>query len=228
MIINRSDLEKIGHEDSWKFFVSLYNGTEALRVYRHTIKYCLNLKKKNLEEIIKGERKMSEKERRSFPPGDFVEIDGINMSLRFLVSIQAKDFFQTARNCFDYIAQIINDVFEVGRNVERVDFASINRANISNENVKNYIEEISKSDTYEYLCDYSNTVKHNYDPGVSIMVNTEELVFSGTIPAFSKTIGTDIVHYHEIKNLDDQLTKVHQFVIDKFGELLGLIWPEQN
>lgn len=224
MKIIKADVINAGHEDTWKYFVSAYNGYEAMRAYRHLIKDCLDRKKSNFEKIIKGKAKISEKEMHSFPPGDYIEVDGINMSLRFLVSIYTQSFFQIGRNCFDYIAQIIADFYCQGVDFYHVDFVAVSRKkdSITDEHVRIYIENVETSEEYKYLCDYNNTVKHNYDLGLSISMKTDTLDMIGEIPSFEKDSRS-----YDAADMDEQMKKIHEFTVDKFGDLLKLIWPEK-
>ena len=224
MKIDKADVVKAGHEDTWKYFISAYNGYEAMRAYRHLIKDCLDRKKANFESIIKGEAEISENEQYSFPPGDFVTVDGINISLRFLVSIYAQSFFQLGRNCFDYIAQIIAAFYCQGINFYYIDFGAVSKKKdgITDEHVRKFIEDIVASEEYKYLCDYNNTVKHNYDPGVSISLKTDSLDMIGKMPSFEKDSRP-----YDAMDMDEQTKKIHQFAVDKYGELMKLIWPEK-
>lgn len=224
MKIDKADVVNAGHEDTWKYFISAYNGYEAMRAYRHLIKDCLDRKKANFESIIKGEAEISENEKYSFPPGDLIMVDGINMSLRFLVSIYIQSFFQLGRNCFDYIAQIIAAFYCQGVSFYHVDFGAVanKKDRISDGSVRKYIENIETSDEYKYLCDYNNTVKHNYDPGVSILVKTDNLDMIGKMPSFEKDSRS-----YDVADMDEQMKKIHQFAVDAYGNLLKLIWPEK-
>ena len=224
MRIDKDEVIDSGHPDTWKYFTSIYNGYEAMRAYRHLIKDCLDRKKANFESIIRGEADIAEKEKYSFPPGDYIAVDGINMSLRFLVNIYTQSFFQFGRNCFDYIAHIIKEFYCQGANFYHVDFGVIvkNKDDITDERVRKYIENIASSEEYKYLCDYNNTVKHNYDPGVSISVKTDNLDMIGKIPPFEKDSRT-----YGAEDMDEQMKKIHQLTVDAYGDLLKLIWPEK-
>lgn len=224
MKIDKADVINAGHEDTWKYFTSAYNGYEAMRAYRHLIKDCLNRKKANFESILKGEAEISEKEKYSFPPGDFIAVDGIDMSLRFLVSVYMQSFFQFGRNCFDYIAQIIVAFFCQDIGVRRIDFGVLanRKDSIADERVREYIENIVASDEYKYLRDYNNTVKHNYDPGVSISVKTDNMDMIGKMPSFEKDSRP-----YEAADMDEQMKKIHKFAVEAYGKLIKLIWPEK-
>lgn len=224
MVIDREDLVTIGHEETWKYFVSTYNSVEAMRAYRHIITECLTRKKDNFENIIRGNMSIPEQERKTFPPGDLVSINGINMSLHFLINQFTQSFFQAGRNSFDYMSHIISDIYCSDLALKNVDFGLINRkyAQISNSAVKHYVDEISSSDIYAYICDYNNTIKHNYDMGISISVNANGLDMIGSIPPFDKNN-----NQYNSEELIQQMKKTHQFVIDEFGNLLRLIWPER-
>lgn len=159
-----------------------------------------------------------------FPPGDFITIDGFNMSLRFLVSIYTQSFFQFGRNCFDYFAQIIAEFFCRGISFYQIDFGEVakKKDSIPNERVRNYIEVILASEEYKYLRDYNNTVKHNYDPGVSISVKTDNLEMIGKMPSFDKNSRS-----YDAADIDEQMKKIYQFSVDAYGDLLKRIWPEK-
>ncbi len=229
MKIDKNDVINAGHEETWIYFTSAYNAYEAMRAYRHLIKECLDRKKANFENIIKGETEISEKEKMSFPPGDFVTVDGINVSLRFLVSIYTQSFFQAGRNCLDYLSQIIGIFFCQDTGFYNIDFCAVikRKDSIRREDVRAFIEKINTSEYYKYLCDYNNTVKHNYDPGVPIYVQTNNLDMIGKMPAFSKDVKKDEVRNHDAKDMDEQMKNIHQFVVDAYGDLLKLIWPEK-
>ncbi len=224
MKIDKADVVNVGHEDTWKYFTSVYSGYEAMRAYRHLIKDCLDRKKANFESIVKGEADILENEQCAFPPGDIITVDGIHMSLKFLVSIYAQSFFQLGRNCFDYIAQIIAAFYCQDIKFYHIDFGAVAKKKdcITDELVRKYIEDIETSEEYKYLCDYNNTVKHNYDPGVSIFVKTDNWDMIGKMPSFDKGSRS-----YDAVDMDEQMKKIHQFVVGKYGEMLNLIWPEK-
>ncbi|MCR5727516.1 MAG: hypothetical protein K6G24_08625 [Lachnospiraceae bacterium] len=214
MKIDKVDVINAGHEDAWKYFTSAYNGYEAMRAYRHMIKDCLDRKKANFESIRKGEAEISEKEKYSFPPGDFIKIDGINMSLSFLVSVYTQSFFQFGRNCFDYIAQIITVFYCQGINFYHVDFGAVanKKDSITDEHVRKYIEDIITSEEYKYFCDYNNTVKHSYALYVSIYMKVSNMDLIGKIPSFEKDS-----RLYNVADIDEKLKKNHQILLINMG-----------
>lgn len=224
MKIDKADVINARHEETWKYFTSGYNGYEAMRAYRHLIKDCLDKKKANFDSIINGKAEISEKEKYSFPPGDFIAVDGINMSLSFLVSIYTQSFFQLGRNCFDYIAQIIAVFYCQGINFYQIDFGAVakKKDSITDENIRRYIENIVASEEYQYLCDYNNIVKHNYDLSVYISVKSDNMDMIGKIPSFEKNS-----RFYNVADMDEQMKKIHKFVVDAYGDLLKLIWPDK-
>lgn len=224
MKIDKTDVINAGHKDAWKYFTSTFNGCMGMRAYRHLINDCLDKKKANFKSIINGEVQRSDKEKCSFAPGDYITVNGQKLSLRFLVSIYTQSFFQFGRNCFDYIAQIIVVFFCKGICFRNVDFGTVvnKKDNISDERVRKYIEDIVASDEYNYLCDYNNTLKHNYDPGVSISVNTDDLDMIGKMPSFEKNS-----RLYDATNMDEQMEKVYNFSVVAINDLLKLIWPEK-
>lgn len=224
MIIAEADLIDAGYEDTWKYFYSAYNAYDAMYAYRHLIKACLDKKKSNFESIIKGEAEISEKEKHSFPPGDYITVDGINMSLGFLVKIYTQSFFQFGRNCFDYIAQIIASFYCQDFHIKNIDFGALKNVKnrITDERVRKYIADIESSEEYKYLCDYNNTVKHNYDPGLQISMKTDNFDMIGKISSFEKNTRS-----YDVADMDEQMKKIHNYAVEKFGDLLKLIWPEK-
>ena len=229
MEIAKYDLIKINHEEAWKYFISVYNAVESMRAYRHIINECLNKKRDNFDRILNGELEIPDSEKKTFPPGNLVRIDGINMSISFLVSQFVHNFFQASRNCFDYMAQIIAVFFCGDLNLKNVDMSKVIKKldYIKNEDVKQLLNNVSSSEIYQYLCDYNNTVKHNYDMGLLFSVKADTLEPIGKIPAFEKDL-KDTTHSYPVKDIVEQMKIVHQYTNDTFGELIGLIWPEKT
>lgn len=227
MKISKSELKKIGKEKIWKYLTSAYNAVESMRAYRHLINECLNKKQSNFEDIIQGKLPLLEKERCSFPPGDFINIDGIDMSLHFLVSMFTQAFFQSGRNCLDYFAQIIVEFYDLKNLTYNVDFGTLaNRmCSINQDNVWGFVEKIVNAEEYKYLCDYNNLTKHNYDLGISLSVQTDNLEMIGKIPAFSKKIKRDTTRSHEGSDLNNQMKSIHKFIADSFEELSDVLFP---
>ena len=228
MEISKNDLIRIDHEEAWKYFISAYNAVESMRAYRHIINECLNKKMDNFNKILKGEMEIPDSERTTFPPGNLIRIDDINMSISFLVSQFVHDFFQASRNCFDYMAQIIANVFCGDLNLRNVDMSKVIKKvdYIDNEDVKQLLNNVSNSETYQYLCDYNNTIKHNYDMGILFSIKADTLEPIGKIPAFEKDL-KDTTHSYPVKDIVEQMIIVHQYTNDTIGELISLVWPEK-
>lgn len=227
-------LEKTGHDNSWKYFVSAFNAIESMRLYRHLINDCLTKRKDNFIEILQGVKSISEQESKRFPPGDYIYVDGTLVRLTFMVDCFAQAFFQTARNCFDYIAQIVVDFYCLDKPgaVHKVDFSRLvecaNRNKIAREDICSFVKRIAMDKLFVYLGDYNNTVKHNFIPTVKLAMNGSTLDVSGRIPAFSKAVGENINRSYEAVDVVEKMESIHQFTMDRLIELTGLIWPDRQ
>ncbi len=229
MEISKSDFVSINHEEAWLFFYSAFNSIESMRAYRHIINECMCRRKSNFESILRGEMEIPDSERKSFPPGNLIEIDGVNISISFLLTRFTQDFFQAARNSFDYMSQVIASLYCTELNLKKPDMSLLMDVSkkITVNEIRTFLDSISSSDTYKYMCDYNNVVKHNYDLGLSLSIRADSLDTIGKIPAFSKGSRGEI-HSYEEKELIDQMRITHQFAIDCFGEIIGIIWPEKK
>jgi len=218
MQINKDELEKLGHGRAWQFFLSVHNAVNAMDIYKlYTIHY-LKLKRGNLVDIIEGNVEIREEEKLSFPPGDWLEIEGCNISLAFLVWLNTYNFFQSSRNCFDYMAQIIAEFFPNDK-LGLIDFGEIAKKmdSFENEALKGWINNVNMSDLYKYIDDYCNTVKHNQYLPTRITVQTSDLEMTGYMQAFKKQVKDD-VHVYEETEITEQMNSVRKFTVETYGK----------
>lgn len=230
MKINRSDIEEKGYGETWQYFCSVYNSFEAMRASYHMINACLDKRKSNFKGIVEGKSEISENEKMSLLPGDIVCIDGINMSISFIINMNLQSFFQFGRNSFDYMSQVIAAIFCKDLNIYNVDFQKLilKEERLQNEEVRKFIIDISQSENYKYLCDFNNIVKHNYYPQILISMRVDSLDFIGKIPAFSKGVKKDEVHLYDEENVKEKIKKIYDFTLDTFDSLLKIIMPEKE
>ena len=92
MRLNREILRMTEYKQTEKYFISMHNADSALRVYRVLVKHYLEMKEANFKKIIAGTMDIPENERYYYPPGDYLLVNETNISLRFLIELQAKNF----------------------------------------------------------------------------------------------------------------------------------------
>lgn len=221
-IINKSDLKRIGKEDTWKYFTSIFNVMDAAKYYRFMTKLLLEEKTQENLAIVKGDKEIPEEEKYHFPMGDLRPMGDINVSRHFLMGLCVKNFFQYARNAYDYVSQIINEiVIQEEERVTNIDFATLNRpANISkieNQDVVNWLSDVFESEHYKYINDYSNQTKHNYDMGIRESVDTSTLDISCKIPGFAKS-----KEYESFDGLE-KMQELHKFVAESLVKFMEVI-----
>lgn len=218
MRIEKAHLIELGLSDTWQYFVSAFNATEALRVYRLIEEELLKKKSDNFKDIVNGIKELPEVERKAFPPGDFCPIGEVNVSLSFLYNLNTGNFFQAASNFFDYLSQIINLVYlDESKRIDKVDFGKLIRKkdSISSSGIVTLITDIAESENYQFICDYNNTVKHNHGINTTIYTSCETLEMSGKVAAFSKEI-QGIERKHDSAVTSEKMKEAHQFVSDAF------------
>lgn len=221
-VINKSDLKRIGKEDTWKYFTSIFNVMDAAKYYRFMTKLLLDEKTQENIAIIKGDKEIPEEEKYHFPMGDLRPMGDINVSRHFLMGLCLKNFFQYTRNAYDYVSQIINEILICEeKRIVNVDFEKINRAKnismIGNQDLVNWLSEINGSEQYKYINDYSNQTKHNYDMGLRESVDTATLDISCKIPGFSKS-----KEYEAFDGLE-KMQELHKFVAESLVSFMEII-----
>lgn len=222
IVINESDLKKIGKEDAWKYFTSIFNVMDAAKYYRFMTKLLLEEKTHENLAIVKGDKEIPEEEKYHFPMGDLRPMGDIYVSRHFLIGLCVKNFFQYARNAYDYVSQIINEILICDEErISNVDFAVLNRtsniAKIECQEVVNWLGEIFESEQYIYINDYSNQTKHNYDIGIREVVDTSTLDISCKIPGFTKC------RVYESFDGLEKLQELHQFVADSLVRFMEIM-----
>ena len=218
MRIDKSRLIELGLVDTWQYFVSAFNATEALRVYRLVEEELLKKKSSNFKDIVNGIKELPEAERKTFPPGDFCTIGEVNVSLSFLYNLNTGNFFQAASNFFDYLSQIINLIYlDESKRIDKVDFGKLLRKkdSITSSGIVTLITDIAESEKYKFICDYNNTVKHNHGINTTIYTSCETLGMSGKVAAFSKEV-QGIERKHDSSVTSEKMDEIHQFVSDTF------------
>lgn len=226
MKLNREILRKTEYKQTETYFISMHNAYSAMFVYRALVRYYLEMKEDNFRKIIEGTMDIPENERHYYPPGDLLRVNETDISLRFLIELQAKNFFIEAHNFFDYMAHIIVAFFCGNIEFRLIDFSAIDKkkSEIQQPDVKELIEYISNFATYSYIRDFSNTVKHNRGIGVTIYTNNETLSMNATVQAFSKRINSRVNSYPEC-DLEQKMKEVHSFTNGVFERFYRLLKP---
>lgn len=219
MTISKEELAKHNHENVWQYIISVGNGLSAMQIYKLEAMHYLKCKQNNFIDVVKGRTKIRDDEKNMFPPGDYHEIDGVNVSLTFLVWLNAQNLIHTGRNCFDYMAQIIFDYFP-NITKRKIDFGTIynNKDKISDNRVVEWLIEIEGSDCFKYINDFSNTIKHNHDISPSISIKTSDLEIMCYIPNFEKEN-----RIHSKNEYSSKLDEVYKFTADSYNRLLPLL-----
>lgn len=220
-VINKSDLKRIGKEDTWKYFTSIFNVMDAAKYYRSMTELLLEEKKQENIAIVNGDKEIMEEEKYQFPMGDLRPMGDTNVSRHFLMSLCVKNFFQYVRNAYDYASQIVNEIVirEEENKIANVDFTKINRniSKIENQDVANWLSEIKESKQYIYINDYTNQTKHNYDMGIRESLDTSTLDISCEIPGFAKS--------REYETFDglEKMQELHKFVAESLVRFIETI-----
>ena len=215
MELSKADFKAIGKEDSWKYAISIYNACEALRVYRVIVEEIQNVRNQNFRDLLAGKRERLDFEKNQFPGGNYVLLNGTYIGADYLIGLEIKSFFQQAANCFDYLAQLVNCIFmDNPIDAKKVDFSWLhkNEQKINNDDIRAIVSNVYDSVEYQYITDYSNTTKHNFDMGVAATVEVATMNVSISIPAFKKEVAQDQIHFYE---KDESLTKmesIHKYV----------------
>lgn len=218
MKIDKNRLIELGLGDTWQYFVSAFNATEALRVYRLIEEELLKKKSGNFKDILNGIKELSEAEWKTFPPGDFCIIGEVNVSLSFLYNLNTGNFFQAASNFFDYLSQIINLIYlDDSKRINNVDFGKLiqKKNTLSNSEIAAMVTDIAENENYKFICDYNNTVKHNHGINTTIYTSSETLEMSGMVAAFSKEV-RGVERKYDSAVTSEKMKVIHQFVADAF------------
>ena len=226
MKISKDTLRRIGKEYTWKHIISVFNACDALRVYRMTFIYLLEQKNHNFKEIVLENKTIPKEEKRHFPVGDYIQIGEVSVGIQFLLSLNVMNFFQTARNCFDYVSHVINEInIDNGFRINMVDFDKLYKRNdrITNDQLRDIVRETVRSDAYKYITDYNNTTKHNFDIGVRESVEVATLNISSKIPAFSKEQRNGNIHEYDTQDTIEKLEETYQFVTDVMERIMNTV-----
>ncbi len=220
MQVSNAALKSQGHEKTWRCILSIENGLSAMYVYKLQALQYLSQKRTNFLDIIEGRSEIEENEKKTFPPGDWIDISGTKVSLSLLIWITVQNYIQASRNCFDYFAQIIIDYFPTLTKQSRIDFGAIVKAksNLKNEKVYDWIESIEQSALFQYINDFSNLVKHNHDMPTSISIRTSDLKMVSYIPDFKK----DDRSYSR-SELETKMNEIYDFTVRAYNQLLLLV-----
>lgn len=228
MTIDKKWLEEHKHIDSWKYLISAYNVANALKVYKEINECLLKKKKENFEDILNGKKEIDEREKNSFPPGDFIDIGDLKVGMHFLLELNTENFFQSARNYFDYISHILVDFYLPSLKQRRVDFDFVAKQNISEAAAKQFILDIANSQEYKYICDYNNQTKHNCEIGVSLSWEVDTLDIHGKIPEFDKKVSATDTNHHDCEKLSELFDEIFRYVSSNFEKLIALIHPQSE
>lgn len=150
---------------------------------------------------------------------------GTKINIETFVKCEVSSCLQAERNCFDYIAQIIDSCF--GKNdpnhcdMERV---IKQERRISNKTIRELIDKIAKSNEYKYVRDYCNTVKHNYEVGMGINWSFDENITNkAEIHSFTK--GENV--YDKVNGIA-KIELICKYITSKFKEIIELIKEAEN
>ena len=151
--------EQAGKLDAWNYAISMRNATEFVRTGYHLVKFLIEKRKNNLQEIILKES-FPEDRRVSFPPGDAIIIGNQNYSIHLLLQMCTQSIFQSAHSFFDYLAQFINCIyFNTPLQESDVSFSKV-RKKCNNLTIAKWMEDLEDNIYYKLICDFNNKTKH--------------------------------------------------------------------
>ena len=151
--------EKAGKLNALNYAISMRNATEFVRSGYHLVRFMLDKRKTNLQEIV-CDASYSNEGLASFPPGDNIQIGDEKYSIKLLLQMCAQIIFQSAHSFFDYCAQCINCVFvEHPLPESDVSFSKV-RTKCNNLAVAKWMEKIEDDFFYKLICDINNKTKH--------------------------------------------------------------------
>lgn len=218
--LNLDDFVNTKHSDVWKYLISADNAISAMYIYKLLITQCLKNKKTTIEKIISGDIDSPEVEIKSLIPDGTIQICEERIEFNSLIYVYTSVFFQECRNFFDYIAQIIVPFFaNDGKQYKNISFSTVATMNFGEqESVSAYVKKISESSKYTYLCDYNNTIKHNYNLGIKLIMDTSDYTIHAKIPKFEKR-GKKYLS----EDLESIMIEMYAFVKSLFVELSDLL-----
>lgn len=230
MTISKKELEILGYGDTWEFFISAYNAIESIDAYMLLIKHLLTQKENSFKEVLSGKRIIRDDEKKMFPPGDWLNIEGTNVSISFFITHLGEAFFQMGQNFFDYIAQIVAAIYIKGLKPERVDFRKIEskKRTLENKDIEDLISGVSKSSVFQYIQDYSNTIKHNHEIQIGFWWNTDTLQLSSKIPSFTKRVSDDETHEYIETDMISKMEESKSFITQTFVQLVSIVFKGNN
>lgn len=221
--LSKNELDDSGYGSAWKYFISADNAINAMHIYSLLVKDCVEKKQSRFIGIISGNIELPENEC-SMIPGDTVSLFGEKIQLSFLANMYINAFFQECRNFFDYVAQIIVEIFSNEKpHVGSVDFFKISQMTFANISVKEFIDEIKNSNKYKYICDFNNTTKHNYNIGIISKITTKDLTLGCNIPPFKKEFKNKQHNSYVAVDIENKMDEIFKFTNKAFTQMVDFV-----
>lgn len=219
--LNKYDFVKTKHGDIWKYLISADNAILAAKVYKLLITECLKNKTTTIEKILSGNIDTPEYERKSFVPDGTIQIGEERIEFNTLIYVYTTGFFQECRNFFDYIAQVIVPLFAIDeKKYNNISFSTtvVNMDFGKQDDISKYVKKISESNEYRYLCDYNNTVKHNYNLGITGKLDLSDYTVHVKVPKFERK-----GKKYSSEDLENIMKKMYEFINSLFIEFSDLV-----
>ena len=162
-------------------------------------------------------------------PKHMIKVAGLDIGIQFLINKLTKDFFQYARNTFDYMAQIANSACLATRRkkIESVDFQQMSKVfaqqmySQSFSAISSWFNTISTSAEFVYLDAFCNRTKHISDITQKLSISILGGESKATINPFYKK-----ETQHSAQDIKTYLSSVIAFVEKALDGFLCLLQPE--
>ena len=209
--------EQAGKLDAWNYAISMRNATEFVRTGYHLVKFLIEKRKNNLQEIILKES-FPEDRRVSFPPGDAIIIGNQNYSIHLLLQMCTQSIFQSAHSFFDYLAQFINCIyFNTPLQESDVSFSKV-RKKCNNLTIAKWMEDLEDNIYYKLICDFNNKTKHYEILNLILRFAVDDYEVTVKTSGFSKQT-KEGQHSYGQYNLVELTEKVYELLHNSFQQI---------
>lgn len=162
-------------------------------------------------------------------PKHMTKVAGLDVRIQFLTNKLTKDFFQYARNTFDYIAQIANSACLATRRkkIESVDFQRMTKVfaqltySQSFPAISSWFATTSTSAEFIYLDAFCNRTKHISDVSLKLSIS----ILGGESKAIINPFYKKETQY-SAQDIKTYLTSIIVFVEKALDDFLCLLQPE--
>ena len=159
-------------------------------------------------------------------PKYITKVADLDINSAELINKLTKDFFQYARNTFDYIAQIANVVYlrDKRKKTESVDFKRMQKVfdqqTYSNAypQMHSWFDNVANSSEYIYLDDFCNRTKHICD----VYVNLSISLFGGESKAIINPFFKNQTE-HPVQDVKTYLECIWNYVVRSLNDFIRLL-----